>query len=267
MAVAQGILTARAAPPATPPSSPARSASRASPAARSWWSTTRARSAHRQRHHAFSEGDWISLDGTTGEVLRRRAADRVAARFEDQPELQQILGWADEHPPHAGLDQRRQAGRGRPGPGLRRAGHRPVPDRAHVPRGRAAGDRARRHPRRQRRHPGQGRQAAGETLDADGPAAVVARFDAAMAKLEVLQQGDFEGIFEAMDGLPVVIRLIDPPLHEFLPNLEELIEAVVNVARAVTPPRRGPRPDPAGRRSSRCTSRTRCWACAAVGWA
>ena len=42
-----------------------------------------------------------------------------------------------------------------------------------------------------------------------------------MAKLEVLQQGDFEGIFRAMDGLPVVIRLIDPPLHEFLPNLEE----------------------------------------------
>ena len=39
-----------------------------------------------------------------------------------------------------------------------------------------------------------------------------------MAKLEVLQQGDFEGIFRAMDGLPVVIRLIDPPLHEFLPE-------------------------------------------------
>ena len=50
-----------------------------------------------------------------------------------------------------------------------------------------------------------------------------------MAKLEVLQQGDFEGIFRAMDGLPVVIRLIDPPLHEFLPNLEELL---VKVTRA-----------------------------------
>ncbi len=54
------------------------------------------------------------------------------------------------------------------------------------------------------------------------------RFDAAMAKLEVLQQGDFEGIFEAMDGLPVVIRLIDPPLHEFLPNLEELLVKVTH---------------------------------------
>ena len=38
-----------------------------------------------------------------------------------------------------------------------------------------------------------------------------------------IQRGDFEGIFEAMHGLPVIIRLIDPPLHEFLPSLEELI--------------------------------------------
>ena len=50
-----------------------------------------------------------------------------------------------------------------------------------------------------------------------------------MAKLEALQQGDFEGIFKAMDGLPVVIRLLDPPLHEFLPNLEEQL---VKVTRA-----------------------------------
>jgi pyruvate,orthophosphate dikinase len=50
-----------------------------------------------------------------------------------------------------------------------------------------------------------------------------------MAKLEKLQQGDFEGIFRAMDGLPVVVRLIDPPLHEFLPNLEDQL---VKVTRA-----------------------------------
>jgi pyruvate,orthophosphate dikinase len=70
--------------------------------------------------------------------------------------------------------------------------------------------------------------AAGETLGAEDQAAV-AQFDTAMAKLEVLQQGDFEGIFKAMDGLPVVVRLIDPPLHEFLPNLEEQL---VKVTRA-----------------------------------
>src|SRR5262249_53551123 len=43
----------------------------------------------------------------------------------------------------------------------------------------------------------------------------------ALDKLLPLQQSDFEGIFEAMAGLPVTIRLLDPPLHEFLPSLEE----------------------------------------------
>ncbi|HEY3228980.1 MAG TPA: putative PEP-binding protein, partial [Roseiflexaceae bacterium] len=47
---------------------------------------------------------------------------------------------------------------------------------------------------------------------------------AALAKVEPLQQGDFEGIFEAMDGLPVTIRTLDPPLHEFLPHGEAEIE-------------------------------------------
>ncbi len=45
---------------------------------------------------------------------------------------------------------------------------------------------------------------------------------AALDALEPLQRGDFEDILEAMDGLPVTIRLIDPPLHEFLPDLTEL---------------------------------------------
>ncbi len=42
-------------------------------------------------------------------------------------------------------------------------------------------------------------------------------------KLQVIQQGDFEGIFEAMEGLPVTVRLIDPPLHEFLPSHDTLL--------------------------------------------
>jgi pyruvate,orthophosphate dikinase len=45
---------------------------------------------------------------------------------------------------------------------------------------------------------------------------------AALGRLLPFQQEDFEGILTAMDGLPVTIRLLDPPLHEFLPNLEEL---------------------------------------------
>jgi pyruvate,orthophosphate dikinase len=55
-----------------------------------------------------------------------------------------------------------------------------------------------------------------------------------MGKLEVLQQGDFEGILAAMSGLPVVIRLIDPPLHEFLPNLEDQLVKVTKAGDAAT---------------------------------
>lgn len=46
--------------------------------------------------------------------------------------------------------------------------------------------------------------------------------DAALAKLLPMQEGDFYGIFKSMEGLPVTIRLLDPPLHEFLPSAEEL---------------------------------------------
>jgi pyruvate,orthophosphate dikinase len=77
------------------------------------------------------------------------------------------------------------------------------------------------------------RSEAGEQLDAHETAAV-ARFEDAMAQLEVLQQGDFEGIFRAMDGLPVVVRLIDPPLHEFLPNLEEQLIKVTKAGDAAS---------------------------------
>ena len=48
----------------------------------------------------------------------------------------------------------------------------------------------------------------------------------ALAELLPLQQEDFEGLFEAMAGLPVTVRLLDPPLHEFLPNAEELAAQV-----------------------------------------
>jgi len=50
-------------------------------------------------------------------------------------------------------------------------------------------------------------------------------------KLLPLQQGDFEGLFEAMDGLPVTIRLLDPPLHEFLPSELQIIEELREVGR------------------------------------
>ena len=83
---------------------------------------------------------------------------------------------------------------------------------------------------------------------------------AALDALEPLQRGDFVEIFEAMDGLPVTIRLIDPPLHEFLPDLTDL------ASRSRWPATRPPsRTASCWTRSAGCTSRTRCWACAASG--
>ena len=185
----------------------------------------------------FKEGDWVSLDGTTGE-LYLGALPTVEARFEDQPELQKILGWADEirrmgvwtnaDKPEEAAQAR---GYGAEGIGLCRTEHMfREGERLEIVRGAIlVASQATR---------GQGQARAGETLDADEQEAV-ATFDAAMAKLEVLQQGDFEGIFRAMDGLPVVIRLIDPPLHEFLPNLEEQLVKVTRAEAPAAPVRGG----------------------------
>src|SRR5262245_14745106 len=65
---------------------------------------------------------------------------------------------------------------------------------------------------------------------------------AALAKLLPFQRADFEGLFRAMDGLPVTIRLLDPPLHEFLPKREELM---VEIARLEINDPKSPRLDEA----------------------
>ena len=109
---------------------------------------------HRLRHRSRPASTaWASAKGSgshsTGRPARCSSArcPRPQARFEDQPELQKVLEWADRARRLRGVDQRRQARGGGPGAALRRAGHRPVPDRAHVPRGRAARHRPRRDPR------------------------------------------------------------------------------------------------------------------------
>jgi pyruvate, orthophosphate dikinase len=175
----------------------------------------------------FKEGDWVSLDGSSG-ALYLGALPTVEARFEDQPELQQILGWADEIRrmgvwTNADKPEEAEQARsyGAEGIGLCRTEHMfREGDRLEIVRGAilVANEATR----------AKAKVAAKGTLTAEEQEAVTT-FDAAMAKLEVLQQGDFEGIFKAMDGLPVVVRLIDPPLHEFLPNLEEQL---VKVTRA-----------------------------------
>ena len=177
----------------------------------------------------FAEGDWISVDGSTGEVFLG-ALPTVEARFEDQPDLQRILGWADGIRrmgvwTNADKPEEAQQARsyGAEGIGLCRTEHMfREGERLEIVRGAIlvanVATRAK------------AKAASGEALSAD-EAAAVATFDAAMAQLEVLQQGDFEGIFAAMDGLPVVVRLIDPPLHEFLPNLEEQLVKVTKARR------------------------------------
>jgi pyruvate, orthophosphate dikinase len=175
----------------------------------------------------FKEGDWVSLDGSTG-ALYMGALPTVSARFEDQPELQKILGWADEirrMGVWTNADKPEEAAQARSygaeGIGLCRTEHMfREGDRLEIVRSAIlVANQATR---------AKAKEAAAETLTADELDSI-ATFDGAMDKLEQLQQGDFEGIFRAMDGLPVVIRLIDPPLHEFLPNLEDQL---VKVTRA-----------------------------------
>jgi pyruvate,orthophosphate dikinase len=172
----------------------------------------------------FSEGDQISVDGSTGEVFVG-ALPTVEVRFEEQAGLQKVLEWADEvrelevwtnadKPEEAELARRY----GAQGIGLCRTEHMfREGERLEIVRDAILvafqATRAKE------------KQATGGELSQDEQS-VVERFDAAMGKLEQLQQGDFEGIFRAMSGLPVVVRLIDPPLHEFLPSHEELIEEV-----------------------------------------
>jgi pyruvate,orthophosphate dikinase len=182
----------------------------------------------------IGEGDWISIDGSMGRVYVG-ALPTVSARYEDQPELQTLLGWADEvrrMGVWTNADKPEEAAQARSygaeGIGLCRTEHMfREGDRLEIVRGAilVAFEATRAKDRR----------AAGAELSPE-ESAIVEKFDAAMSQLEELQRGDFEGIFEAMDGLPVVVRLIDPPLHEFLPPHEELIDKVARLEAVGTSP-------------------------------
>ena len=98
----------------------------------------------------------------------------------------------------------------------------------------------------------------------------------ALEELEPLQRADFLGLFQAMDGLPVIIRLVDPPLHEFLPTFEELTKRItdgkIRISAAGSLDEvdailgRLRNDEDLLRRVKRCTSRTRCSDCAGSGW-
>jgi pyruvate,orthophosphate dikinase len=181
----------------------------------------------------FQEGDPISLDGTTGDVFLG-SLPTVSARYEDQAELQTILGWADairRLGVWTNADKPEEAAQARSygaeGIGLCRTEHMfREGERLDIVRDAilVAFEATRAKERRD----------AGETLGEEQTAAID-RFDTALGKLETLQRDDFVGILRAMDGLPVVIRLIDPPLHEFLPSFEELLVEVTRFEDRGTP--------------------------------
>ncbi|MGI9148293.1 MAG: pyruvate, phosphate dikinase, partial [Chloroflexota bacterium] len=168
------------------------------------------------------QGDWMSLDGTTGEVFAGRIST-IAPDFKRETELITLLSWADETRTMgvwANADTPDEVARARSlgatGVGLvrtehmfREEGRPPIVQDMIL----AAPDAKR------------------------GDAKARAAYLAALEKLGGFQTGDFYGILKAMDGLPVVIRLIDPPLHEFLPKHDRLL---VEVTTARTRGESGP---------------------------
>ena len=154
----------------------------------------------------FKKGDWVTVDGTTGNFLAGEAK-MVDATFTD--DFKKILAWADENAKlqvwtnaDTPEDAKRARDFGAKGVGLCRTEHMFMGvDRLPV------------------------MQSLIVALGENGEEGKKARADA-LAKLKVMQKEDFIGIFKAMDGLPVIIRLLDPPLHEFLPKEPNVLEAL-----------------------------------------
>ncbi|MGC8786534.1 MAG: pyruvate, phosphate dikinase [Anaerolineae bacterium] len=190
------------------------------------------------------EGDYISIDGTTGEVFMGRIPT-VEVKYEEQKDLIELLSWADEFRRlgvWANADYPRDAAQARKlgaeGIGLCRTEHMffeedrlPIVQQMILLSGKAAAIENRIQALRKELENASGTHA--ESLRAE-----IAELEQkperkqyyeALDKLLPLQRGDFEGIFQVMDGLPVIIRLIDPPMHEFLPKREKLIQEVTEL--------------------------------------
>jgi pyruvate,orthophosphate dikinase len=166
------------------------------------------------------DGEWISVDGTTGEVFLGQIPT-IAPTLEEQTDLLTLLSWADEISATSGI---RTAPEGWPTTGLQVWANADYP--ADARRARSYGAvgiglcRTEHMFFEQERLPTVQRMILADTS---------AERKSALDELLPFQRSDFEGLFEAMDGYPVIIRLIDPPLHEFLPSEEELLEEVVTM--------------------------------------
>ena len=148
----------------------------------------------------YKEGDWLSIDGSTGNIYGEAiptAEATIAGEFG------RIMAWADKYRElqvrtnaDTPKDAKQAVNFGAEGIGLCRTEHMFFdPDRIAAIR----------------------EMIVSETLE---------QREKALEKLEPMQQGDFEAIYEAMKGRPVTIRLLDPPLHEFLPTEPEDIKAL-----------------------------------------
>ena len=141
------------------------------------------------------EGDWISLNGSTGEVYLGQVATEAAGVSGDFGQLMDLAGKYSVMKVRANADTPKDAAQafsfGAEGIGLCRTEHMFF-----------EGDRI---------------KAFREMILADDEAGR----RVALAKLLPIQRGDFEGLFKAMNGFPVTVRLLDPPLHEFVPHDEK----------------------------------------------
>ena len=148
----------------------------------------------------YNEGDWLSLDGSTGCIYDGQIPTVDA---EIAGEFGRIMAWADQYRTlkvRTNADTPRDAAKARSlgaeGIGLCRTEH------MFFEEGRIASFR--------------------EMICSD----TVEEREAALAKIEPMQQADFEALYEAMESYPVTIRFLDPPLHEFVPTTEEDIAAL-----------------------------------------
>ena len=166
------------------------------------------------------EGEWISVDGTTGQVYLGRIPT-VSPSLEKQIDLLTLLTWADDI---AATDGIREAPAGWPTRGLQVWANADYPQDARRARSYGAKGiglcRTEHMFFEQVRLPIVQRMILSETSQ---------ERTVALNELLPYQRKDFDGLFEAMDGYPVIIRLIDPPLHEFMPDEEKLLEEVITM--------------------------------------
>ena len=162
--------------------------------------------------HTVVAGDWVTVDGASGRLLLGQVPTRAPELGDD---YRTLMGWADD---------------------LRQLGVRANADTGEdAARARAFGAEGIGLCRTEHMFFGEARLAAmREMILADG----AGEREAALRTLLPFQRADFDALFRAMDGLPVTVRLLDPPLHEFLPDLLELTgeiaEAKLALRRAET---------------------------------